>query len=71
MHNSYSDKPLKALVAVFMGAAVSFSKKSCIVSYYRQLFINIKIKIIKFNLVLLAWAFIPSGLTKLVGVLLF
>ena len=45
------------------------TEKSCISLYYRQFSTIIRIKIIKSIPVLLARAFVPSGLTKLVFIL--
>ena len=47
------------------------TKKSCMASYYRQLPTNNKTKVIRFIQAYLVRAFVPSGITKLVFILLF
>ena len=50
---------------------ISHTEKSCITWNYRYYPTNIKIKIIKLIRVFLAWAFDPSGLTKLYPIIIF
>ena len=62
----FSSMALKPINIRWIKIGIRQYWKSCIASYYRQFFKNIKIKIIKSILLLLARAFGPSGITKLV-----
>ena len=63
--------PRNRLISAGLEPAPSHTKKSCIALNYRQFTININIKIIKLVSVLLALAFCPSGLEKLLLILEF
>ena len=55
---------INRLISVGLKQVLSHTEKSCIASYYRKFFTNIKIKIMKLTPVLLDRAFVPAGITN-------